>query len=156
VTVVRPANQSDLDAVAAMAEARRVRYEAFEPMFWKRRAGGAAMSRAFFAHLLSKPDNSFLVSEWGGAPNGFLIASPVPTPPVFDAGPTAMIDDFCVDDPALWPIAGQGLLRAARAELKERGFKQIVVVSGFKDAEKQAFLESEKLSLASTWWTAPV
>ena len=96
------------------------------------------------------------MSEWGGEPNGFLIAAPVATPPVFDAGPTAVIDDFCVDDPALWPIAGQSLLRAARAELKERGFQQIVVVSGFQDAAKQAFLEREKLSLASAWWTAPL
>jgi ribosomal protein S18 acetylase RimI-like enzyme len=156
VTVVRAANASDLDAVAAMAEARRERYEAFEPVFWKRRTGSAAMSRAWFAHLLSKPENLFLVAEWSGTPTGFLIAAPVATPPVFDAGPTALIDDFCVDDPAMWPVVGQSLLRMARGELKERGFKQIVVVSGFKDAEKMKFLESEKLSLASTWWTATV
>jgi ribosomal protein S18 acetylase RimI-like enzyme len=156
VTVVRKAIEADLDVVAAMAEARRVRYEAFEPVFWKRRAGGEAMSRAFFAHLLTKPETLFLIAEWSGTATGFLIASPVATPPVFDAGPTALIDDFCVDDPAMWPVVGQSLLRMARAELKARGIRQIVVVSGFKDAEKMAFLESEKLSLASTWWTAPV
>ncbi|MBS0469952.1 MAG: GNAT family N-acetyltransferase [Proteobacteria bacterium] len=156
MSVVRPANESDLDAAAAMAEERRAQYETFEPVFWKRREDSEAMSRAFFAHLLTKPEVLFLVAEWGGSPTGFLIAQPVATPPVFDAGPTALIDDFCVETPALWPSVGQSLLREARARLRERGFNQIVVVCGDKDIEKKAFIAGEKLSLASTWWTAPI
>ncbi|HUO88572.1 MAG TPA: GNAT family N-acetyltransferase [Rhizomicrobium sp.] len=155
MSVVRSAIAADLDAAADMAERRRVLYESFEPVFWKRRPGSQAMSRAWFAHVLSKPENLFLVAEWSGAPTGFLIASPVATPPVLDAGPTAVIDDFCVDDPALWASVGQALLREARAQLKERGFRQIVVVCGDKDVEKKALLAAENLSLASTWWTAP-
>jgi GNAT superfamily N-acetyltransferase len=143
-------------ACAAMAEARRVRYAAFEPVFGRRKPGSEAMSAQWFAHLLSRPETVFLMAEWGGSPTGFLIASPVPTPPVFDAGPTAVVDDFCVEDPALWPSVGQALLREARTRLKDRGIRQIVVVSGDKDVEKTAFLASERLSLASTWWVAAV
>ncbi len=51
-----------------------------------------------------------------------------------------MIDDFCVEDPALWASVGPPLLREARARLKERGFRQIVVISGAKDTEKKTFL----------------
>jgi GNAT superfamily N-acetyltransferase len=154
MSAVRPAMEADLDAVAAMAEARRVQYETYQPVFWKRREGSEAMGRAWFAHLLAKPDALFLIAEWGGSQTGFLIAQPVPTPPVYDAGPTAVIDDFCVEDPRLWASVGQSLLREARARLKERGIRQIVVVCGDKDAEKKALLDGEKLSLASTWWTA--
>ncbi|MEJ1967902.1 MAG: GNAT family N-acetyltransferase [Rhizomicrobium sp.] len=155
MSVVRTATPADLDAAAAMAEARRVRYEAFEPVFWKRQPGSEALSRAWFAHLLARPETVFLVAEWGGSPTGFLIAVPTPAPPVYEAGPTAMIDDFCVEDPALWASVGPPLLREARARLKERGFRQIVVISGAKDTEKKTFLAAEKLSPASTWWTAP-
>ncbi|MBL6938892.1 MAG: GNAT family N-acetyltransferase [Alphaproteobacteria bacterium] len=156
MSVVREATASDIEACAALAEARRAQYEPFEPIFWKRRPGSEAMSKAWFTHLLSQPEHVFLVAEWAGAPVGFLIASPVAPPPVYDAGRTAVIDDFCVEDAGMWPSVGQHLLREARTRLRARGIRQIVVISGEKDAEKKAFLESEKLSLASTWWTAPV
>jgi len=154
MSVVRTATEADMDAIAAMAEARRAAYEAYEPIFWKRREGAEAMSRTWFAHLLSKPDTIFLIAAWGGTPTGFLIATPIAVPPVYDAGPAAVIDDFCVEDPGLWASVGQVLLREAKALLKERGIHQIIVVCGYKDAAKMALLESEKLSLATAWWTA--
>ena len=151
---VRACRAEDIDDMAAIAEARRVRYEEFEPLFWKKSPTSLEMGRAFFAHLISQPDVLALLAEAGGRTAGFLIATTARVPPVVDPGATAMIDDFCVAEPSLWAQIGPPLLEAGRTRLRERGFVQIVVICGFKDSEKTAFLESQNLSLASTWWTA--
>jgi GNAT superfamily N-acetyltransferase len=152
---VRDCRGDDLAAMAAMAEARRIAYEAYEPLFWKKAGNSADMGRAFFEYLLGQGDTISLLAESDGRAEGFLIATPARVPPVYEPGPTAMIDDFCVARPELWPSIGSLLLKAARARLRERGFSQIVVVCGYKDAAKTAFLEAQDLSLTSTWWTAP-
>lgn len=152
---VRDCDVGDLDAMAEMAEARRLSYERFEPLFWKKAATSLEMGKAFFAHLIAQADTICLLAEVEGRPAGFLIATAARVPPVVDPGSTAMIDDFCVVRPEMWAEVGPALLGAARARLRERGFAQIVVVCGFKDQEKTAFLEAQDLSLASTWWTAP-
>ena len=61
---------------------------------------------------------------------------------------------FCVARPDLWSSLGPLLLDSARARLRTDGYAQIVVVCGFKDAEKTAFLETQDLSLTSTWWSS--
>jgi GNAT superfamily N-acetyltransferase len=151
---IRLGTKQDIDAVAEMAEARRLQYERYEPLFWKKAANSLAMSRAFLAHVAGQPENLFLVACEAEQVMGFLIATPVRVPPVFEPGPTAMIDDFCVAEPALWESVGPALLAEARARLRQRGFAQIVVVCGRKDAEKSAALDAADLSLTSTWWTA--
>lgn len=153
--IVRDCGGDDLDVMAEMAEARRVNYERFEPLFWRKAAGSLEMSKAFFAHLITQADTLCLLAEVEGRPAGFLIATPARVPPVVDPGPTAMIDDFCVAGAELWADVGPALLGAARTRLREKGFAQIVVICGFQDAEKTAFLKGQDLSLASTWWTAP-
>lgn len=151
---IRDCRAGDVDDMAAMAEARRVAYERFEPLFWKKAAASLPRHRAFLEHLVGDPRNLCLFAE-DARPLGFLIATEARVPPVFDSGRTAMIDDFCVAEPSLWRDVGPPLLEAARHRLRESGFAQIVVVAGFKDLEKSAFLETQELSLASTWWTAP-
>lgn len=141
--------------MAMLAEARRVRYETFEPLFWKKAQDSLEMGRLFFTHLLSQPDTLAILAETEGRIVGFLIATAARVPPVVAPGATAMIDDFCVAEPAFWGEVGPALLDGARAVLRENGFVQIVVVCGFKDDEKMAFLKTQNLSLASTWWTAP-
>lgn len=124
MSAVRFASEADLDAAVELVAGR---------------------NRAVLAALLRRPDVVFLIAEWGGSLTGFLIAQPA------DAS-TATIEDFCVETPALWPSVGQSLLRAARAALRERGVKQIVVTAD--DAEKQKLLAAEKFSLIANGWTA--
>ena len=152
---IRDCTPGDVDAMAEMAEARRVAYEAYEPLFWKKAENSAELGRAFFGYLVGQADNLCLLAERGGEAEGFLIATPARVPPVYEPGATAMIDDFCVAEPGLWESVGPELMIAARARLRQRGFAQIVVVCGHKDAAKTRFLETQDLSLTSTWWTAP-
>lgn len=152
---IRTAEPGDVEACVEMIEARRRLYETFEPRFWRKADHSAAMSMAFFGHLATDAGVLFLVSENAVGIDGFLIATNVQSPPVVSpGGPTALIDDFCVADPALFATVGAGLFAEARARLRARAFAQIVVVCGAKDEARTAFMESQTLSLTATWWTA--
>ncbi|MDO9473315.1 MAG: GNAT family N-acetyltransferase [Caulobacter sp.] len=151
---IRSADPGDVEACVGMIEARRRLYETFEPRFWRKTDHSAAMSTAFFGHLATDAGALFLVSDSDGQIDGFLIAMPVQNPPVYaPGGPTAQIDDFCVADPSRFSTVGAALLDEARKRLKARGFTQLVVVCAARDEARTAFLESQRLSLTTTWWT---
>src|SRR5690242_16724228 len=149
---IRTGTAEDLQACVAILEAKRQRYERYEPQFWKRAPDATAKTQAFLNYLTVQPTTLFLVGEQEGAVTGFLTARPQPAPPVFEPGQTAFVDDFYVADDALWPTMGAALLRAARVQLKERGFAQVIVVTAYRDDGKMEMLKQEKLSLASAWW----
>lgn len=151
---IRSAEAGDIEACVGMIEARRQLYETFEPRFWRKAEHSAAMSTAFFSHLAADASALFLVSRADAGINGFLIAANIQNPPVYaPGGPTAQIDDFCVADPALFPTVGAALLDEARAQLKAQGFTQLVIVCAARDTARTAFLQSQSLSLTTTWWT---
>jgi len=153
--VIRSAEAGDIESCVGMIEARRRLYETFEPGFWRKAEHSAAMSTAFFSHLAADAGALFLVSQADAGIDGFLIAMNTQHPPVYaPGGPTALIDDFCVAEPALFPSVGAALLEEARDRLKTRGFTQLVVVCGARDTARTAFLQGQALSLTTTWWTA--
>jgi GNAT superfamily N-acetyltransferase len=141
--------------VVDILEARRACYAKLEPRFWKRAARARENSIGYLATLLPKDDHLFLVATVEAAIAGFILCVPMRTPPVYDAGPTAAIDDYHVADPADWPTIGAALLAAARGRLKANGINQIVVVSAYLDEPKMAFLRGAGLSLNAAWFNAP-
>jgi len=151
---VRDCTAADLEAVVHILEARREDYARYEPVFWKRKPGVARSSADYLRTWLNADRTVCLVAIQGEDVVGFLFGREAPTPPVYDAGPTAVIDDYHVKSPELWPTAGAALLAEARARLKDMGFRQFVVVSGYKDHAKMVFLRDHRLSLASAWFTA--
>jgi hypothetical protein len=154
---VRPATAEDIPACVAMVGAHRELLQSYEPRFWRKSAVAEPMTQAFFGHLAGDPKVTFLVCDKGGTIEGFLIAMPQAAPPVFDpGGPTALIDDFCVASPELWPTVGQALLDETRARLRATGFMQLVMVSPYRHEEKKALAQANGLSLASNWWTTAV
>jgi hypothetical protein len=152
--VIRHAELSDLDAIAALADARRVDYERAQPQFWKRADGAVDQHRPWLTHLLTSDEVISLTAvDAAGELAGFLFATPVPAPPVYaPGGPTGLIDDFAVAASDLWATAGVELLQAARAELLARGAAQVVVVCGAHDGPKRAALAAAGLGLASEWF----
>lgn len=154
----RPAESGDIAAMVALIEQRRIEYQAYAPVFWRKADNSAQMSTAYFAHLIEASTHTVLVAEANGQLLGFLIAFPTPVPPVFKPGPgpTAMIDDFYLASPDLWPSAGAALMDAVRAKAKEEDWSQLVAVTAHKDLPKTDFLAQQGLSLTSEWWTAPL
>jgi GNAT superfamily N-acetyltransferase len=62
-------------------------------------------------------------------------------PPVYaPGGPTALIDDFTVADPAAWDSVGGWLFEAVRTEAAKRGAVGIVSIRAHKDERKRSFL----------------
>lgn len=96
-----------------------------------------------------------LVHERDGIVDGFVIATVVPSPPVYAAGLTCVIDDFCVNDHD-WQGTGHALLGAATQLAKERGAVQCVVVCGHVDQPKREMLASFGHTIASEWWVSPI
>jgi GNAT superfamily N-acetyltransferase len=149
---IRSGTADDLEACLPILQMKRTRYQTYEPQFWKLSPVAGPMTQAFLGHLIAQPTTLFLVAEENGAISGFLTAKPQPAPPVFAPGETVFVDDFYVADDAAWPTTGAALLREARAQLKERGCEQVVVVTAYRDDGKMAMLKQEELSLASAWW----
>ncbi|WP_193171868.1 N-acetyltransferase [Nisaea nitritireducens] len=154
---VRLAETRDLDAVVLMTESRRIQYQEYQPVFWRKAKDSTEQAYEFLEKLLTWDKAVFLVSEQAGKVNGFLVATEVKAPPVYDPqGATYQVDDFCVISPDLWLVAGRPLLAETRRRVRERGAVQIVVVCGDRDIAKAELLRREKLSIASNWWTQPL
>ena len=151
---LRKANLSDIIDCVDLVEARRLRYEEFEPQFWRRAEDSRSTTVEWLSKLFNDVDVLSLVATEESVVVGFLIARDAPVPPVYNpGGPTALVDDFCVAE-GRWMDVGSKLLIRAKEELRSSGCVQIVVVGAHKDTEKTSFLEKAELSLASTWWTS--
>ncbi len=154
---IRDATLEDVPAMVRLLETRRAAYEAYQPVFWKKAADSAEMSRAFLPFVMGKAETVALAAVEQGQLLAFLIATSTPAPPVYDVpGATYTVDDFAVAEPRHWATAGRALLERLEAIGRERGWAQVIVVSALRDREKSAMLESGGLTIASTWWTLPL
>ena len=153
---IRPATPADVAAMVALSEQKRTDYAAYQPVFWRKAAGSAAVQTPYFRELLGRDHILARVAVDGGTVVGFVIAAVMPAPAVYDPGGlTCLIDDFCVADPAMWTAAGAALLTDVQTAAAARGAVQSVVVCGHLDAAKRAFLRGAGLSLASKWYVGP-
>ena len=101
---IREAVQDDVAAMAALAAVRREQYARWQPVFWRPAAGALHKHRAYLASLVASKEVITLVSEHAGQVDGFLVATLVPAPPVYDPGGMSCdIDDFVVVPASNWP-----------------------------------------------------
>jgi GNAT superfamily N-acetyltransferase len=153
---IRPATAADVAAIASMASSRREQYAVYQPVFWRIAADAEQLHRPYLAKLVADPKVITLVSAESGAVTGFVIATIVGAPGVYDpGGHTCQIDDFVVE-PGRWDSTGRDLLAAATAEAAERGAVQAVVVVAHLDKPKREALRASGLSIASEWWVTPL
>jgi GNAT superfamily N-acetyltransferase len=152
VEQIRRATASDLDAMTAMAAARRRQYSAYQPVYWAPAGNAEELQRPYFAKLIENENVITLVSESSVAVTGFVIAFIGDAPGVYNpGGRTCQIDDFMVE-PGQWKRVGTQLLSAAVELAATRGAIQAVVVTGHLDSEKREALQACGLSIASEWW----
>ena len=142
--------------MVAMIERRRLRYQTYQPVFWRKAANSAAASTTWFAQMIANGVVAFSAIE-DGKVAGFVFANETREPPVVDpGGKTVTLDDYCVADESRWPDVGRALLDAVKQAGPEHGWRQIVVISDEKDLAKSEILKANGLSIASTWWTTPL
>jgi len=153
--VVRKAASGDIAACVEMLTAYRMRLFAWNSRFWNPSALAVPMTQALLAHLVDQAE-TFLVAERDGI-DGFLIATPIASPPVYDpGGPCVLVDDFCVRDDGLWAEVGGALLDAAWQGWRRRGVARVISVSPEADLIKTAFYQTRGLAPTSRWLSADV
>jgi GNAT superfamily N-acetyltransferase len=154
---IRKASPDDIARMVELAARKRTEYESYQPVFWHPADDARTKQKPFFEYLLRQANVIALVHDEAGTIDGFVIASLVPAPPVYNpGGPTCFIDDFTVTDSEQWQDIGRALLREAIRSAKERGAAQAVVVCGHLDEPKRAILRSEGLAIASEWFVKPI
>ena len=150
---IRPAVLGDVPAMVELAERKRLQYELFQPVFWRKAADSRQKQTPYFENLLSKETCIALVHEQNGQIDGFIIGTILPAPPVYDPGGlTCLVDDFALADEGAWESLGAALLAAVRQEVATRGVVQTVVVCGHLDEPKRKMLRTTGLSIASEWY----
>lgn len=146
---VQKAIHTDIPEMVALSDQKRKSYERAQPQFWKRSHNANAAQTAWFTELLKKEDYLlFVAKDKAEQMQGFIIASWVKVPEVYNPGQTLIIDDFCVKEPSLWQSVGGALL----SKIKEFKAEQVVIVCGNHDHAKSTFLEKSGLSVSSKWY----
>lgn len=159
VPKIRQATVEDVAAIAELIQLKRLRYATYQPTFWRVAPDAVDKHLPSLREVLERPNTIALVAEGTDATlSGVVIASVVPSPPVYaPGGPTCAIDDYWVVDEQVWDTTGQTLLTKAVREAKEKfGAAQVVVVCGQQDEPKRAMLRAAGLTVASEWWTQPL
>ena len=156
--IVSYAKISDIRWMVELSETKRQNYEKYQPNFWKKNPDSAFVQMQYFEELLIDKNIIALVLINKLA---FVIGRIIVPPSVYDAGPTLMIDDFCVstidqNNSNPWFEQGQILLDAIINIAKSREVKQILVVAGNHDQNKTEFLKKNNLTIASLWLTKKI
>jgi hypothetical protein len=152
MTIIRKALETDLDAIAALAEKKRIQYEGYQPVFHRRAPNALGDHTAFLRTLVTKDHTLLLVAEQDGRVVGFVFAAVVEAPRVYDPhGGICFIDDFMVEDPSLWHTVGRDLAQAAFEGSKALGAVLANVVCGPKDAAKRELLKQMGFEVGSEW-----
>ncbi len=150
---IRNAQIADIPALVELSEQKRTEYQQYQPTFWRKAKNSRQKQQEFFTHLLSKKQTLILVCEQEKVIQGFVIASLVTAPPVYDPrGLICSIDDFCLASNQEWESIGRSLLEKATDEAKQRGAVLSVVVCGHLDQPKREMLAHTGFTIASEWY----
>jgi hypothetical protein len=154
---IRRATAADIPRMVAIAEVKRVEYEGYSPVFWRKAPDASPKHEVFLQRLLTETDVIPLVAETEAILLGFIIGVVTTAPPVYNpGGPVCIVDDFMVANPTEWGSVGIALLAAVAQEAKARGAVLSVVVCAQRDQAKRAMLQEAGLAVASEWHVKPL
>jgi hypothetical protein len=156
-SIIRRAVAEDVEAIADLAEQKRIQYEKYQPVFHRRAENARKNHGEFLKFLITKEDVIVLVAGNPGAVEGFIYANIVGAPPVYNpGGKVCMVDDFVVSRPELWPSTGKVLLEQMNLEAQKVGAVLGNVVCGPLDTPKRSMLQAFGYSVASEWFVKPL
>jgi len=154
---IRGAIETDIPHMVAIAEAKRVEYAGYSPVFWRKAPDSSPRQERYLQSLLTSPDIIALVAQGEDGLAGFIIGALTKPPPVYNpGGPVCIVDDFAVATPEEWRAAGAALLTAITQEAQARGAVLMVVVCAQRDQAKRALLQEAGCSVASEWHVRPL
>jgi hypothetical protein len=154
---IRIAIEADIPRMVAIAETKRVEYEGYSLIFWRKAPDSSPKQELFFQRLLTSLDVIALVAEAGNSLSGFAIGAITMPPPVYNpGGPVCIVDDFAVAHPQDWDSVGAALFVSMEREAKVRGAVLSVVVCPQQDQAKRTMLQQAGLTVASEWHVKPL
>ena len=155
--MIRPATNDDIFSVGKIADEKRHQYAHYAPAFWNPAHDAYDKHVVYLRSLLERSNTIFLVEEDNGKVRGFVIASIIGAPPVYDPGTKiCMIDDFAVAAEKDWSTVGHDLLNNARSHAKQMGANLAVVVCGGLDEAKRKMLRKTGFGVTSEWYANPL
>lgn len=154
----REAQTTDVQAMAALAEAKRQHYRDHAAPFQRPASNGRDVHEAFLPKLLEWDGFTVLVHDGEGGVDGFIVARFGSAPPPYGEGSWFHVDDFAVAEPSLWASAGKELLDEVMDRAQDAGLQQALVVSGPQsiDQPKVAFLSGAGFSVEAEWRVKPL
>lgn len=150
---IRFATVADVPQMVTLIEAKRRQYEQYNPQFWKKAANSAELTVPYFTKMVIEPEWCVLCAVDGADVVGFISAREAPVPPVYNAGPACVVDDFMVRESGEWASIGRALLDRFNTEARSRNWRQVIVVCGNLDEAKATMLRDAGLILNTNWWT---
>jgi GNAT superfamily N-acetyltransferase len=154
---IRKATEADIPQMVAIAETKRIEYEGYSPIFWRKAPDSSPKQELFFQRLLTSPDVIALVAEVDTMLSGFILSAVTIAPPIYNpGGSVCIIDDFALAKSQDWDSIGAGLLAAVEREAKARGAVLSVVVCPQRDQAKRALLQKAGAAVTSEWHVKPL
>ena len=154
---VRGATLGDVPRMLDLAALKRRQYQEYSPMFWRPASEARQSQRCFFERIATSPESICLVHDVNGVVSGFIIATLVSPPPVYDpGGKVCKIDDFVVSEPSLWPTVGEALRKEAERRAKIEGAAVSITVCAQRDEGKRQALLKSGSHVASEWYVRDI
>ena len=69
---IRRALQTDIPHMVTIAEVKRVEYEGYSPVFWRKAPDSSAKQEHYLQSLLASPDVMAFVAQAGDRVTGFI------------------------------------------------------------------------------------
>jgi GNAT superfamily N-acetyltransferase len=155
---IRPAAESDLDAMMALVAAReranaRGGPSLFEALQAESEAGRVAALRRMMATDMERGGQVALVAEDEGRVVGYALVMDLDGLSPGLPAPTAAVNELAIE-PERWPGAGRTLLHAALDAAERRGAEQILVMTETTDPAHGGDLTAAGLTrIAENWYT---
>jgi len=146
---IRKAVEADAAQMAALSEQRRIQYQLYQPLFWRKAKDSLSVQTPFLAQQMANDELIALVCEGEETLRGFVVAN-------VGGGKQCEIDDFCVAAPEDWASVGRALLEAVGYAAKGRGIEDYLIVCGHLDQPKRAMLHAFGLAIDHYWFTVPI
>src|SRR5260370_8282279 len=119
---IRTAEPADVPRMVDLSEQKRIQYQSYQPQFWRKAADSREKQLVHFERVIGSERVIALVHEEAGPIDGFVIATLLEAPLVYDPGGlTCLIDDFVVAGERDWQTVGAELIAEAARAAKAPG-----------------------------------